>query len=159
MIPPGVWNGDERPPLACLGSLLWQSKGAIDASGKSFDAPGARDHSSEVFNQPADARDRAASWPRAFDGSGDVESVGERWALLAVAGGDRRRRTGGGALRQSQKQTGTPPPCRAGLARGPSRVEAQARHSADRLGRICRGQPRRLQLFAVLRTLSRLCSE
>ena len=39
---------------------------------------------------------------------------------------------------------------------GPSGVEAQARHSADRLGRIYRGQPRRLQLFAVLRTLSRL---
>ena len=53
----------------------------------------------------------------------------------------RRRRTGRRRFRQSQKQTGTPPPCRAGLARGPSRVEAQARHSADRLGRIYRGQP------------------
>ena|SRR5271166_5359987 len=73
----------------------------------------------------------------------------ESWAFLAVAGRDRRRRTGGGALRQSQKQTGTPPPCRAGLARGPSRVEAQARHSADRLGRIYRRQPRRLQLLAL----------
>jgi Winged helix-turn-helix DNA-binding len=35
-------------PLACLGSLLWQSKGEINASGKSSHAPGARDHSSEV---------------------------------------------------------------------------------------------------------------
>ena len=33
----------------------------------------------------------------AFDGSRDVGPFGERWAFLAVAGGDRRRRTGGGA--------------------------------------------------------------
>src|SRR5271166_844073 len=77
MMPPGGLERRRAPPLACLGSLLWQSKGAIDASGKSFDAPGARDHSSEVFSQPADARDRAASRPRAFDGSRDVESFGE----------------------------------------------------------------------------------
>ena len=47
-------------------------------------------------------------------------------------------------------------PRRAGLAGGSSGAEAQARHPVDRLGRIHRGQSRRLQLFAVLRTLSRL---
>jgi hypothetical protein len=56
------------------------------------------------------ARDRAVSWARAFDGSGDVKSLGERRPCLAVAGGDGRRRPGEGALLQSQEQMGTPPP-------------------------------------------------
>src|SRR5580692_1412044 len=41
---------------------------------------------------------------------------------------------GDGALRQPQEQTGTSPPPRAGLARGPPGIEAQARHAADCLG-------------------------
>ena len=41
-------------------------------------------------------------------------------------------------------------------ALSPSRTEAQARHPADPVGRIHRGQPGRLQLLAVLRALSRL---
>src|SRR5260370_7646475 len=28
-MPPGVWKWRRAPPLACLGSLLWQSKGAM----------------------------------------------------------------------------------------------------------------------------------
>ena len=94
--------------------------------------------------------------PCAFDGSGDVEPAGGRRAFLAAAGRNERRRTGGGALRQPQEQAGTSPPRRAGLAGGASGAEAQARHAADRLGRIYRRQPGRLQLFAVLRTLSRV---
>jgi hypothetical protein len=35
IIPPGVLPGRRAPSLACLGSRLWQPKGAIDASGES----------------------------------------------------------------------------------------------------------------------------
>lgn len=51
------------------------------------DALGARDHSFEVFGQNVDAGNRAASRPRAFDISGDVEATGWRRADPALAEG------------------------------------------------------------------------
>lgn len=120
------------------------------------DAPGARDYSVEVFGGGRDAGDRPAPRRGALDRAGDVEARGERGARLALAGGHERRRFGGGALRQSAQQAGSSPSSRAGLAGDPSGVEAQARHPADRLGRIYRREPRRLQLLAVLRAVSGL---
>jgi hypothetical protein len=35
--------------VGLIRSLLWQSKGAINASGADYDAPGARDYSAEVL--------------------------------------------------------------------------------------------------------------
>jgi DNA replication protein DnaC len=48
-------------------SHLWQSKGAIDASGASYDAPGARDYSTEVFSGCCDTGDRPSPSRRALD--------------------------------------------------------------------------------------------
>src|SRR3954470_4467229 len=53
------------PPLAIQGS--------DDASGKSCDAPGARDHSFEVFRRPSNARNRASSGHHRLDGARDGE--------------------------------------------------------------------------------------
>ena len=54
----------------------------------------------------------------------------ERRAFVAAAGGLERRRTGGGALCCPGQQARPPAARRAGLAGGPSRTEAQARHAA-----------------------------
>src|SRR3979411_64186 len=103
------------PPLAIQGS--------DDASGKSCDAPGARDHSFEVFRRPSNARNRASSARRRLDGARHVEAFRGRRAELALAGRHERRRPGGGALRHSRDQTGSSPARRAGLADGSSGAE------------------------------------
>src|SRR5271157_4334912 len=51
-----------------------------------------------------------------------LESAGLSWPLPEGIGDTELEAA---ALRQSQKQTRTPPPCGAGLVRGPSGVEAQ----------------------------------
>jgi len=60
---------------------------------------------------------------------------------VAVAERDERRRLGDGALCQSQEQAGSSPSQRAGVAGGPSGVEAQARHPADRLDEYIAANP------------------
>src|ERR1700736_1862403 len=105
------------PPLAIQGSE--------DASGKSCDAPSARDHSFEVFRRYFNARNRASARHSRLDGARDVEAFRGRRAGLGLAGWHERRRAGGGALRQSRDQTGPSPPRRAGLADGSSGAETQ----------------------------------
>src|SRR5664280_102887 len=112
----------------------WAIQGSDDSSVKRCDAPGARDHSFEVFRRYVNARNRASAGPSRLDGARDVEAFRGRRAGLALAGRHERRRPGGGALRQSRDQTGPSPPRRAGLADGSSGAEAQARHPGDRLG-------------------------
>jgi hypothetical protein len=58
--------------------------GAIDASGKSCDAPGARDHSFEIFRRPSNARNRASSGRGRLDGARDVEAFRGRRAGLGL---------------------------------------------------------------------------
>jgi transposase len=82
-----------------------------------------------------------------------LESTGLNW-LLPDDMTDGKLETA--LYHQLGNQTGPPAPRRTRLADGSSGVEAQARHAVDRLGRIYRREPRRLQLFPVLRTLSRL---
>src|SRR6185295_11931275 len=61
-------------------------QGSDDASGKSCDAPSARDHSFEVFRRYFNARDRASAGHSRLDGSRDVEAFRGRRAGLALAG-------------------------------------------------------------------------
>src|SRR6478735_4416038 len=70
-------------------------QGSDDASGKSCDAPSARDHSFEVFRRYFNARDRASAGHSRLDGSRDVEAFRGRRAGLALAGQHERRRKRG----------------------------------------------------------------
>ena len=47
MIPPGGFCAVAVAVVGLVRSLLWQYKGAINASGADYDAPGARDYSAE----------------------------------------------------------------------------------------------------------------
>src|SRR5258708_12260973 len=107
------------PPLAIQGS--------DDASGKSCDAPCARDHSFEVFRRYFNARNRASAGHSRLDGARDVEAFRGRRAGLALAGRHERRRPAGGALRQSRDQTGPPPPPPPASAHPPPPPEPPAR--------------------------------
>ena len=93
-----------------------------------------------------------------LDAAGDVPALRAIGPGLAAAAGPDGHRSGGAALRRGRDQAGPSPAAGAGLGGAEPRAEAQARHAADPVGRVHRGQPGRLPLQPLLRPLPGLGS-